>query len=117
MQSDIGLYIASVDSHFLRLGSILSLDGAGQVGGESPGFEVVVHEFVLFGPTSAKPFVEFFLVVKRDVRDGEASPVHVDRGGRAAPHVRRAEGEVLVRIAAFSVGGGRGSAIKIKMAY
>jgi hypothetical protein len=104
VQSEVRLYITTGDGHFLLLGSVLSLDGAGQVGREAPGFKVVIHKLVFFGPASAKPFVKFLLVVEGDVCDGEASPVHVDRGWWAAAHVCRAEGEVLVRIDSLPVG-------------
>lgn len=104
VQSDIGLYITTRDGHFLFLGSIFRLDGAGQVRGEAPSFKVVIHQLVFLGPASAKPFVEIFLVVEGDVCDGEASPVHINRCWWAASHVCRAESEVLVRVAALSVG-------------
>lgn len=64
MQFDAGLNVAGRDSHFLLVGSMLSLDGTSQLRGESTGFKVLVHELIFLGPSSSQPGVKFLLIIE-----------------------------------------------------
>ena len=66
------------------------------------------QQSLLLVPPRHQPGVEVFQRREGDVGDFEAPPVHVDGGLRVPFEVGGAEGEDVLAVLAFAVGGGKG---------
>lgn len=84
VQTNVGLYIASRCSNCLSIYCVIGLDRTSQFGWETTSFEVLIHEFILLGPTLCQPGLKVFLVIERNLGNSETSPMHVDRGWRSS---------------------------------
>jgi hypothetical protein len=80
---------------------ILSLTG--HHGRESAVRHVLLHQGVLEGPLLSQPEIKDLLIVQRDVGDSEATPIKVDRLGRAALEVSAGEAEIILAILSSTV--------------
>lgn len=72
----------------LFVGAVRGLD----VRWEATRGEICLHELVFLVPTVSEPDFEGLGGRERDVRDGEAAPIHINGRRRLAEEVHRAEG-------------------------